>query len=64
MISRRVLACRVWLTGLEGIADLAAMLKGFVRVVEACDSSDPSSLDVILKWSIVEWDACDDGLTR
>ena len=49
MIPRRVLACPVWLAGREGTADLAAMLKGFLSFVGACDDSDPSSLDVILK---------------
>ena len=45
----RVSVYRVWLTGLKGTADLAAMLKELTRFLGAYDSSDSSSLNVILK---------------
>ena len=44
----RVRACRVRFAGIEGTADLAAILNGFVGFVRALNNSDSASLDVIL----------------
>lgn len=49
LIPRGVSAYRVWLTGMKGTVDPAAMLNEIVSIVGACDSSDVSSLDAILK---------------
>ena len=49
MTPRGVSAYRVWLAGMEGTVDPAAMLDRVVSVIGICDSSDISSLDVILK---------------
>ena len=48
-IPRRVPIFRVWLAGLEGTVDPAAILNGLERFVEACNGLDSSLLDVILK---------------
>ena len=53
MIARRCLACRVRLAGLKETVNLAAILNGDVSLEGACDSSDPSLSDVILKWLMI-----------
>ena len=42
-------AFRVWLVGLKGTVDPAAMLNGFIEYIGVSDRSDVSLLDVILK---------------